>query len=311
VQEGPIAGETRRVRKRTLRSRITPSDVFASANWITKRDRQICLDLYKHHVLTVHQLARLHFPQPRKARNRLLQLYERGVLNRFQPRRRSGSAPFHYVLGELGAHIVAGYYDLDLRRIKGRIVEDQKLAHSAKLDHLLECHDFFIALLTSCRDNHGHRLPRWWSEKRCELEWSGETGKPWVRPDGQGILQGPNGRCSFILELDRGTEGGNRLEEKSDGYSHIAYLNDLDRDAERRPSVDALLFLFPSAERERSARTHLVAYRGLPVATSHRAPHENDPLGANWTPTDRSETEARLSLYELPGLGEEERDRKE
>jgi hypothetical protein len=103
-----MAGETRRVRKRTLRSRITPSDVIASANWISKCDRQICLDLYKHHVLTVHQLAKLHFSQPRRARKRLLQLYERGVLNRFQPRRASGSAPFHYVLGELGAHIVAG-----------------------------------------------------------------------------------------------------------------------------------------------------------------------------------------------------------
>jgi hypothetical protein len=53
-----MARETRRVRKRTLRSRITPSDVFASANWITKRDRQICLDIDKHRVLTVHQLAR-------------------------------------------------------------------------------------------------------------------------------------------------------------------------------------------------------------------------------------------------------------
>lgn len=306
-----MAGETRRVRKRTLRSRITPSDVFASADWITKRDRQICLDIYKHHVLTVHQLARLHFSQPRKARKRLLQLYERGVLNRFQPRRRSGSAPFHYVLGELGAHIVAGYYDLDLRRIKGRVVEDQKLAHNARLDHLPECHDFFITLLTSCRDNPGHRLLRWWSETRCKREWSDENGRPWVRPDGQGILQGPEGRCSFILELDRGTERGNRLEEKSDGYSHIAYLNSLDRDVGRRPTVDAVLFFFPSAERERSARTHLVSHRGLPVATSHRELHENDPLGANWASTDRSQAETRLSLYDLAGLDEQQGDRKE
>lgn len=306
-----MAGETRRVRKRTLRSRITPSDVFASANWITTRDRQICLDIYKHRVLTVHQLARLHFSQPRKARKRLLQLYERAVLNRFQPRRRNGSAPSHYVLGELGAHIVAGYYDLDLKHLKRRIVEDQKLAHNAKLDHMLECHEFFIALLTSCRDALGHRLVRWWSETRCAQEWSDENGKPWVRPDGQGILQGPDGRCSFILELDRGTERGSRLEEKSDGYSHIAYLNDLDKGVGRRPSVDVLLFLFPSAKRELSARRHLITYRGLPIATSHRMLHENDPLGSNWAPIHRPETVPRLNIYEIARLDEEERDANE
>ncbi len=299
---------TRRVRKRTLRSRITPSDVFASANSLTDRDRKILLDLYRHRVFTLHQLSELHFPHPRKARKRLLELYERGLLQRFRPWREQGSAPFHYVLGELGLHIVAGNHDLDLKRIKQRITADQKLAHSAKLPHLLEVHDFFIALISRCRQTPGHRVVRWWSEKRCTLEWS-DYGVPTVRPDGHGIVRGPSESCSFILELDRGTERGDRLTDKSKKYAWMARRNRSPKGEGGRPDIDAVLYAFPSARRELSARDRLVAWDGLPVVTSHREPHESDPLGRNWSPIHWSDQRARLTLYELATLAEERHDK--
>lgn len=302
-------GATRRVRKRTL-LRVTPEEVFASANWITDRDRQICINLYKHHVLTIHQLSDIHFTQPRRARNRLLELYERRVVQRFQPRRSEGSAPYHYVLGELGAYVVAGHYDLDLRRIKKRITEDQKLAHSAKLPHLLETHDFFISLITRSRDTQGHRLVRWWSENRCASEWySVSVNRSMVRPDAQGILQTPSRRCSFLLELDRGTERGNRLADKLEDYKwvskHHASL------AKKNSLPDVLLFLFPSKNRERHARRHLFSLSNLCVATSHKGLHEGDPFGSNWAPArwgKLNEDDARLPLIDLPSLslGDEE-----
>lgn len=264
---------------------------------MTERDKHICLDLYRHHVLTAHQLAELHFSQPRKARKRLLELHERGILNRFQPRRETGSAPFHYVLAELGALVVAGYYDLDLKHIKRRLVEDQKLAYSAKLTHLLACHDFFIALIAASRDRRHHRLTRWWSEKRCALEWSEHD----VRPDGHGILQTTHARCAFLLELDRGTERGTRLTERMRTYKHLAFLNELQARTPERPPLDVLLFLFPSSQRELSARRRLSAYKGLPVATSHRQTHHGDPLGNNWAPLGFSD-ERRVPLSELGTL---------
>jgi hypothetical protein len=43
-----------------------------------------------------------------------------------------------------------------------------------------------------------------------------------VRPDAQGILQTPSGSCSFLLELDRGTERGNRLADKLEDYKWVS-----------------------------------------------------------------------------------------
>ena len=299
---------TRRVRKRTLPSRITASDVFASANSLTDRDRKILLDLYRHRVFTIHQLSELHFPHPRKARRRLLELYERGMLERFRPWREHGSAPYHYVLGELGLHIVAGNHDLDPKRMKLRLAADAKLAHSSKLPHLLEVNEFFIALISHCRRLPGHRVLRWWSEQRSTMEWS-IYGKPPVRPDGQGMVKGPGGRCSFILELDRGTERGNRLAEKSQKYMWIAQCNRPRSATDRPPEVHVALYLFPSAQREQRARDRLVAWGGLPVATSHRALHERDPLGPNWSPIHKSDPDERLGLYALSALLDEDHEK--
>ena len=300
-----MAGETRRARKRAL-LHVTPEEVFASANWITDRDKQICINLYKHHVLTIHQLSNLHFSQPRKARKRLLELYERGVVRRFQPQRSEGSAPYHYVLGELGAYIVAGYYDLDLKRIKRRITEDQKLAHSAKLTHLLETHDFFITLITRDKQTQGHRLLRWWSENRCAAEYFSETwGRPKIRPDAQGIVQTPKGKCSFLVELDRGTERGNRLTAKLEGYKDISHDKARLRRLDKDHLPDVVLFMFPSANRERHARRHLHSFTNLCVATCYRSLHECDPFGGNWAPAQWSGPfgdHDRLRLIDLPPL---------
>lgn len=265
---------------------------------MTPRDRNVCIDLRRHHVLTVHQLTELHFPTARKARERLLELTQRGVLLRFRPQRDSGSAPFHYVLGELGAHIVAGYFGLDVRRvITGLEEEDWQLAHSAKLPHLLDTHDFFIALIKACREAPGYQVTRWWSESRCEREWRTDGFEPLIRPDGQGVLVGPQGEASFLLEVDRGTERGTRLTERLQSYEQFAGQLELySRIDKSWPNI--LLFVFPSARREQSARTKLRSLGKLHVATSHRGLHQAEPLGANWTLAHPA-TDRRVTLPEL------------
>ena len=300
-----MGSETRRPRKRGRLSRITASDVLASTRWFTPRDRQVCLDLYKHQVLAVHQIAKLHFPTPRKARERLLELTERGVLLRFQPQRSKGSAPFHYLLGELGAHIVSGFYGLEVKRLLTRLKEeDWQLAHSAKLPHLLETHDFFIALITRCREVYGFRLARWWSERRCLREWNSESGvDPMIRPDAHGILAGPSCEARFLLEVDRGTERGHRIAEKLESYGwyadHLAWLARV----KQPPEPNLLLFVFPSARREERARLKLGWYQHLHVATSNRELHDADPLGANWAPIGPY-VSGRVPLSDLPRVQE-------
>lgn len=105
---------------------------------MTDRDFEICDDLYRHLVMTAHQLAALHFTQLRQAEKRLRALYGRDLLERFQPWRPTHSAPSNYILDDLGAHVLAGHYDLDVKHLLKRLDKERALAHSRKLDHLLE-----------------------------------------------------------------------------------------------------------------------------------------------------------------------------
>lgn len=73
-------------RARTL-SRPRADRVFALrvAPCITDRDREICLDIYEHTALTIHQIHQLHFSSYSRARARMFELYRLRVVERFQP----------------------------------------------------------------------------------------------------------------------------------------------------------------------------------------------------------------------------------
>lgn len=126
-----------------------------------------------------------------------------------------------------------------------------------------------------------------------------------VRPDAQGILQTPSGRCSFLLELDRGTERGNRLADKLEDYKWVSNEKHQARLVEGNSFPDVLLFMFPSEKRERHARQHLFSFTNLCVATSHRKLHDLDAFGGNWAPAQWGEPigdDERLRLIELASL---------
>lgn len=82
------------------------------------RDRQICLDLYEHKVLTAHHLVDAHFQCERAARRRMLKLFQQGVVQRFRPNTETGSAPFHFLLGDLGAVVVAAKMGVEVKDLK-------------------------------------------------------------------------------------------------------------------------------------------------------------------------------------------------
>jgi Replication-relaxation len=63
------------------------------AGRLTPRDRQLCRLLAEHRVLTSHQLTDLAFGHLDTAEDRLRTLTTLGVLDRFRPRRDTGSAP--------------------------------------------------------------------------------------------------------------------------------------------------------------------------------------------------------------------------
>src|SRR5512139_2418470 len=89
--------------------RYTPAVLASLAVRLTHRDRRIIRLVWEHRVLTAPQITDLAFSAADTARKRLLQLPGMGVPDRFQPTLPvgAGTAPYHYVIGEAGAAVLA------------------------------------------------------------------------------------------------------------------------------------------------------------------------------------------------------------
>jgi DNA-binding CsgD family transcriptional regulator len=247
---------------------------------LTDRDRRILELLAEHRVFTTDQLADAFFGSPTTARHRLTQLHQLRLVQRFAPFVPKGSAPFHYVLDQLGDLVVAA--DRGEER-KGRWRQDRALvlSRSQRLAHIVGVNGFFTALMGQTRRQPECRLVQWWSEQRCQ-DWCGAL----VRPDGYGAWREDEGLVEFLLEYDRGTEPLERLHQKLDGYGWLA-------DAVERHTP--VLFVLPSARREITVRAAL-ADAGIPVAT---AVAPSSPSAPVWLPLG---AEGRRRLVDLAGL---------
>jgi hypothetical protein len=72
-----------------------------------------------------------------------------------------------------------------------------------------------------------------------------------------------------------------------------------------RLGPEALLFLFPSFERELKARRALEPVEGLIVATSYWKAYEDDPLGPVWLSVDIWVSAGETRRRRLIDLGKE------
>jgi len=251
---------------------------------ITERDRQLCRLLEDHRVLTTAQVADFGFTGERRARTRLSELYALDVLERFRPRTAVNLAPYHWVLGPLGAALVAAEAGADVAELDWRRGLVHDVASSQRLAHLVGVNGFFTALLRSARTRSGCQLEEWWSERRCRREW-GEL----VRPDGYGVWVEHGTSMPFLLEHDNGTERLARLASKLEGYANLAV-------AAGHPNW--VLFTFPTPRRELEAR-RVLAHHRVPVATTGRTP-EFAPDKALWLPI--GDPGPRRSLFQLAGF---------
>ena len=196
--------------------RIGAAAIAALASRLTERDRLVALACYEHRVLTTEQLRRLHFGSSRRAAQRLAELYELRVLDRFRPPRQpgEGSAPYHWLLDEAGAHIAAEALGVERSELRWRHHAAIAIAASAKLAHQLEVNELFTRLADEARAAGG-RLAEWWGERRCLAALDGQAA-----PDGYGKLLLPGRQpAHFLLELDRATEDHERLRQKARRYA--------------------------------------------------------------------------------------------
>jgi hypothetical protein len=263
-------GRTRysaRASTRTIRSKI--QKVSSS---VTERDQLICLDLHEHRVLTTEQLYELHFSSIQRARARLSRLYELGVIWRTRPRTHVGSLPWHYILDDMGAMIVAEYLGIDQREVGYRSDQKRTLIDNQRLRHTRAANGFFSRMIFAARSTPSSiRVAEWRGEVWCARRWQLH-----VRPDGYGRIERPSGSLELVLELDLGTENRGRLEDKMERYRVLARAT---------TAPDIVLFCFPSSAREASAR-RVLGGTPMPVATGTFDRHLNDPLGPNWLLVD-------------------------
>jgi hypothetical protein len=239
-------------------TRVGNEELLKLASHLTERDRNIAKDCFEYRVLTTSQITRLYFTGLRTASARLDVLYRLRVLDRFRPSVPigEGTAPYHWILDEAGALIVADLLGRDRAELGWRHSVAASIAASQNLAHHVEVNEFFTRLAIEA-NAAGGALSEWYGERTCRHAFSGK-----VIPDGWGVLTLPGrGPQHFLVELDRGTEASSRLRKKAEDYEEsLAYssLKDLD------PLV---LVLVPSARRAQTAAT-AAADASVPIAVA-------------------------------------------
>jgi len=210
-----------------------------------------------------------------------------GVLRRFRPRREVGSAPWHYLLGPVGAALL-GAEDRDERRWLPQVRADRQLAlaGSQRLAHMTGTNWFFVSLAAQARRGGGE-LRAWLNEAQAAKHCHGHLWHPGrdgalPHPDGLGTWAEHGQEVTFVLEYDTGSENLARLAEKLDDYGRLA--EGLAQSEQKCPPI---VFCFGGPRREQAARKMLAGCRDAPalrIATTALDPRLTCPAGALWLP---------------------------
>ncbi|MEV5764962.1 replication-relaxation family protein [Micromonospora sp. NPDC052213] len=239
---------------------------------LTGRDRVLLGWLYDHGVLTSFQLANALFPSLDFCQRRLRTLYRLRLVARFRPQRADGgSYPYHYVIDQLGAEVVAAGRDERPPRRDHARIERRRWTSSRTLTHRLGVNGFFTQLAGYARTDPGAELSEWLPEAVCQRAGT-FTGpddpglvrgyQPRVRPDGYGLWAENGTTVPFFVEYDTGGEQLSVLVGKLAGYQEL--FATIGR-------VWPVLFWLHSAARERNLRRLLAdTPPRIPVATSAR-----------------------------------------
>jgi hypothetical protein len=235
-------------------------NVAQLAGRLTHRDRHLCRLLLEHRVLTSHQLTQLAFGHLDTAEDRLRTLTHLGVLDRFRPRRETGSAPYHYVLGPLGAATLAAEQHVTVAELGYRRATALAVAHYQQLPEIVAVNGFFTALTAFARHHPGTELARWLSQRQCHDLWG-----RLVRPHGFGRWRDHDTVLEFFLE--------HRHEERFSEL--IAALAGYDALAQATPQLATnLLVLLPTTRRETELH-RVVPARDYLLATATPQPASN------------------------------------
>jgi hypothetical protein len=278
--------------------------VLSASARLTARDRWLVRYVGEHRVLTTGQIAALGFGSVITARHRLTALVGVGALRRFRPHREVGSAPWHYLLGPIGA-VLLGAEDRDERKWQTAVRADRQLAleHSQRLTHMVGANWLFAALARHARTAGGDAGLREWLNEAAAEEWLYQrskfspTGRELPHPDGLGVWAEAGRETTFLLEYDTGSEHMAQLADKLPSYRQTAeHMARLGR------ACPLLLFCFPAPRREQTARRGLAACADaavLRIATAAIDPEQTSPAGPVWLPLAAWHTTGQVALSAL------------
>jgi hypothetical protein len=240
---------------------------------LTARDHTLLQWLYDHGVLTTFQIAHALFPSLDFAQRRLTRLTGLGLVDRFRPLKPDGgSFPYHYVIDQLGAEVVAAQRDEPLPRPGLGRARRRRWTSTRTLGHRLGVNGFFTDLAGYARTHPEHALVRWWPESRCAQPgaFTGRDGPTDLRvrptpmhPDGHGIWRTNGRQVPFFLEYDTGTEPVTELCRKLVAYLALTM---------RRGLAWPVLFWLHAADRALHLHQQLadLDLADLPVVTGTR-----------------------------------------
>jgi hypothetical protein len=197
-------------------------------------------------------------------------------------RRQYGSHPFHYLLDDAGALLLASERAVEPAELDHSRAKNLRLVSSQQLRHQVEANGIVTRLAQSLRATPGAALLEWRGQRRCSQSW-GEL----VRPDGYLRLQLAGAHQKLWLEHDRSTETHACLQEKLERYEELTL-------ALEHPVT--LLLTLLSDRREREVRRTLRPSGEVHLLTTTSERHHADPLAANWLP---ARGENRIALADL------------
>lgn len=266
-----------------------PAEPLAAlAGRLTASDWQVCRLLADHQVLTTGLLALLLDAPPRTLQQRLTTLTSMRVVDRFRPHQPlgAGSAPYHYLLGEAGATVLAADGSATADRPGGDRAQLAGVANAnGHLPHLLAVNTVFAQLTHTARHRAGTRLVCWWPAHRCQAQWG-----RLIAPDAYVRWQDPDGEVDFFLHHHPTQPAADQPAVLLEGYNDLAAAT----------GITTPVLLYPGdPDREAQLRERLTGQRLLvPVATSN--PADGPPTDPVWLPTS---SPAGGRRYRLGALG--------
>jgi len=179
---------------------------------LTERDVTLLGWLADHGVLTSAQIGHALFPSLDFAQRRLRTLCGLGLTARFRPLKPvGGSYPYHYVLAQLGACVVAAQRGQAQPRPGQARERMRALTSRANLAHLLGVNQFFTDLAGHARTHPGTCLERWWPTAACaRIGAFADPGEfttvgaytPAIRPDGHAVFTEHGRTVAIFVEHD-------------------------------------------------------------------------------------------------------------